>query len=97
MANVEWASAFFQKVTSRLPDLLTEKGEGKELEALDQLRSELGAADKEAKAARAKELQAELDVLSGKAPPVVQAPPEVEAGSPQTASAASPGEAPRKR
>lgn len=76
MANVEWASVFFQKVTSRLPDLLTEKGEGKELEALDQLRAELGVSDKEAKAARAVTLQAELDQLSVKAPAPTEEKPE---------------------
>jgi type II secretory pathway component PulL len=60
MANVEWASVFFKKVTSRLPDLLTEKGEGNELAALDVLRAELGADDVAAKTAQAVELKAQL-------------------------------------
>lgn len=78
MANVNWASDFFKLVTSRLPDLLTEHGEGKELVAFNKLGEELAAKDKAAKAERAKELQAELDVLSGKAPK----PPEQPATDP---------------
>ncbi len=76
MANVNWASDFFGAVTSRLPDLLTKHGEGKCLEALDELRTELGAADKLAKDKRAKELQAELDGLNGKTP-APEAKPEL--------------------
>lgn len=90
MANVEWASVFFQKVTSRLPDLLTEKGEGHELEALDQLRSELGEADKLAKGERAKALQAELDVLNGKAPVVTSVAPDAPAPLTNTSAALPP-------
>lgn len=66
--NHEWASNFFNQVTSRLPDLLTEHGEGKELVAFNKLGEELAAKDKEAKAERAKQLQAELDELNGKTP-----------------------------
>lgn len=68
MANTEWASVFFNKVTSTLPDLLTRHGEGKELDALDELRKTLGEEKAKENAARAKELQAELDRLNGKAP-----------------------------
>ncbi len=76
MANVNWAKDFFESVMSKLPDLLTEKGEGKELEALDALRAELGEADKKKKAERAVALQAELDQLSGKAPTADPPPTE---------------------
>jgi type II secretory pathway component PulL len=68
MANVEWAKEFFDSVTSRLPDLLTDAGEGHELEALDKLRAELGEKDKAKKAERKLALQAEMDQLEGKAP-----------------------------
>lgn len=78
MANVNWASEFFGAVTSRLPDLLTECGEGKELVAFDKLREELGAKDKIAKEKRAKELQAELDALNGKTTEAPAAAPAVE-------------------
>jgi hypothetical protein len=72
MANVDWAKNFFGRVTSMLPDLLTKHGEGKEMAALDELRSELGKDEEKRKAERAKELQAELDRLNGKTPPPEQ-------------------------
>lgn len=72
--NHEWASNFFNLVTSRLPDLLTEYGEGKELVAFNKLGEELAAKDKEAKAERAKQLQAELDELNGKPPKKAEPP-----------------------
>ena len=65
MANVEWASVFFNKVTSRLPDLLTEAGEGNELAALKKLTGELEADQKKLNAERAGELEAELARLKG--------------------------------
>ena len=88
MANVEWAKNFFGRVTSMLPDLLTKHGEGKEMAALDELRAELGKEEEKRKAERAKELQAELDVLNGKAP--LPSKPESEAKPDEAKAEAKP-------
>ena len=65
MADVEWAKKFFDRVTATLPDLLTKHGEGKELEAIGELKTLLEKERGEATAKRKAELAKELSGLEG--------------------------------
>ena len=82
MANVEWAKSFFDRVTATLPDLLTKHGEGKELEAFEELGSTLRKERDEANAKRRAELTTELAGLGGPAPTAPSDPsPSASAGT----------------